>query len=215
MTPKTSRIEHIDFGDHRRSRAVFASRQTPPCEIVSALAWPYQPDAVISVCGGAGLFPPRLAQPIAAILKCIASGLMGRHRALWVDGGTESGVMRLMGEVVHQLRNARPDPASADEAVVPLLTGFAPAPLITHPLATPNGAGRTPLDPNHQFFVLLEDATNWGDEVELVGAFLSHLRNGLEIPVATLVVNGGRITIKEVYHAVARGEVNPAIRRQR
>lgn len=61
------------------------------------------------------------------------------------------------------------------------------------------------LDPNHLYFVLIEDAEDWGDEVESMFEFLKYLGTDKQLPVINIVANGGRITIKEVFKAVEQG----------
>jgi len=213
MVGQTTRVGEIDFGGGRWSQVVFADTGTAAREILERLALVPRPRAAVSISGGAGQFPPRLAEPVRALLRCIALSLIERYDALLIDGGTEAGVMRILGEAV---RRAPADTAPREAGEwgasstgpagrsYPFLVGFAPEPLVAYPGAAGEPAGRVGLDPNHPYFVLIRDARQWGDEVEAMFALVEHLHDALELPILSLVVNGGRITLKEAYYATRR-----------
>lgn len=112
--------------------------------------------------------------------------------AVLVDGGTQAGVMALLGEAVA----ARGHP-------VPLI-GVAPAGRVTYP-GGPEPAeaeGAAPLDPNHSHF-LLAPSDDWGGETDWMFALAEALSEGA--PVVTVLVNGGDIAREEVWQSVRRG----------
>jgi len=110
--------------------------------------------------------------------------------ALIIDGGTQSGVMAMMGVAV-----ARSPGTSR-------LLGIAPEGKITHPEiagSTPISDG-APLEPNHSHFVLVESA-EWGGET---GKMLEVAR-AFNTPVVAILVNGGAIAADEALQSVRNG----------
>jgi hypothetical protein len=112
-----------------------------------------------------------------------------------VDGGTASGIMRIIGAA----RARRP-------AALPVLVGVAPARQVTYPgqAGPPDGPGpdRTQLDQNHSHFVLA-DSGEWGGETGLLMDLAAALADGRR-PVLALA-GGGTIAPAEVLVAVRRG----------
>jgi hypothetical protein len=142
------------------------------------------------VFGGAkGLDDSRKARLAELFIDAIAPAI-AETGALVVDGGTQSGVMAMMGE------------ALARDGRQSQLLGIAPAGKVTYPGGPTyaNTGDGTPLEPNHSHFVLVE-ADEWGDETDtmfkLAGAF--------NVAVATMLVNGGQIAGNEALQSVCNG----------
>ena len=110
--------------------------------------------------------------------------------ALIIDGGTQSGVMAIMGEAVAQ------HPGTCQ------LLGIAPKGKITHPEITGETAvsDGAPLEPNHSHFVLVESA-EWGGET---GKMLE-LAHTFNAPIVAILVNGGAIAADEALQSVRNG----------
>jgi len=107
--------------------------------------------------------------------------------ALVIDGGTQSGVMAMMGE------------AFARDGRVFQLLGIAPAGKVTYP-GSPSDASngdRALLEPNHSHFVLV-DSDEWGDET----GTMFKLARALNVSVATMLINGGKIAESEGLRSV-------------
>jgi hypothetical protein len=149
-----------------------------------------QPHGVIMVFGGAkGLDDSRKARLTELFSDAIAPAAAAVG-ALVIDGGTQSGVMAMMGEAV-----ARDGRRSH-------LLGIAPAGKITYP-GGPSEAGvadGAPLEPNHSHFVLVE-SEEWGGET----GTMFELAQALNVPVATMLINGGKITGGEALQSVRNG----------
>lgn len=108
-----------------------------------------------------------------------------------VDGGTEAGIMQLMGEAYHQTQCSFP------------LVGVAAQGTIVLPQDPSDATDeRAQLDPHHPFFLLVP-GQDWGDEAPWL-AKLAHCWAGAH-PSVTLVVNGGGITFQDVAESVALG----------
>jgi hypothetical protein len=102
--------------------------------------------------------------------------------AVVIDGGTDAGVMQLMGH-------------ARATATFPLI-GVAPYGKVNIPGQHQQG---TPLEPHHTHFVLVP-GTRWGDESQ----WLSHVASVLSDRTAslTLLVNGGEISWEDVAQSV-------------
>jgi len=104
-----------------------------------------------------------------------------------VDGGTDSGVMRFMGQA-----------RSAVEATFPLI-GVAAIGTVKLPGNSPLCSDAADLEPNHTHFVLVP-GSNWGDESPWIAYIAGLVSQGF--PSITVVINGGEITFRDVSNSV-------------
>jgi SLOG in TRPM, prokaryote len=111
-----------------------------------------------------------------------------RSGAVVVDGGTDRGVMRLLGR------------ARARRHSFPLL-GVVVAELVA-PTETGPEDDRCPLEPNHTH-ALLVPGKEWGDEVPWLARVATVLADGK--PSATVLVNGGEISYADAEASIAEG----------
>jgi hypothetical protein len=179
----------ITFDNGNRAVVITASRDANAKAILDPLGVP-SPRAVILLFGGAaGLNDSRKAR-LAALLADGVTTVAAEVGALIIDGGTQSGVMKIMGEALA----ARPGTCQ--------LLGVAPKGKVMHPeisgaSAVPDGA---PLEPNHSHFVLVE-SDEWGGEttkmLELASAF--------DAAIVAILVNGGTIAADEALQSVRNG----------
>lgn len=181
--------KEIAFDNGNRAIVVIASRDTDAQNILKALDLP-QPHSLIMVFGGAkGLDDSRKARLAQLFTDAIAPAA-AELGALIIDGGTQSGVMAMMGEAV------------ARDGRKCQLLGVAPTGKVTFPGSPGDAdiADPVPLEPNHSHFVLVE-GKDWGDEtgpmLELVRAF--------NAPTVAVLVNGGAIAADEALQSVRNG----------
>lgn len=104
-----------------------------------------------------------------------------------VDGGTDAGIMRLMGKARHEIGGTFP------------LIGVAAIHTVVLPDAAAPRPDAAPLEPHHSHFVLVP-GTNWGDESPWLSGLAKVLSEGFAS--VTLVVNGGEITFQDVQYSV-------------
>ena len=145
--------------------------------------------SVIMLMGGAGFMDKADDARLAALFTQGVALFAATHNALVIDGGTQFGVMELMGLGI-----------AAQSHKSPLL-GVAPARLVSYPGQSDNvqQKERVLLDSNHSHFVLV-DTDEWGGETatmyELAQLFSQHC------PSLALLVNGGAIALQEVLYNV-------------
>ena len=179
----------ITFDNGNHAVIVTAGRDTDAQTILKSLDIA-QPHALIMVFGGAkGLDDSRKARLAELFTDAIAPAAVDVG-ALVIDGGTQSGVMAMMGEALAR------DGRGCE------LLGIAPAGKVTYP-GVPSHANIgdcTPLEPNHSHFVLVE-SDEWGGETDM----MFKLAGALNVPVATTLINGGSIAGSEALQSVRNG----------
>jgi hypothetical protein len=137
---------------------------------------------VLILVGGADSINPSLSDRLKPLFEQAVVPAIERCGALVVDGGTDSGGMRLMGEA-----------RAAAGADFPLV-GVFPAGVSTE--------GHISLQPNHTHFVMVP-GNHWGDESTFVSGVASALAGGK--PSIVLLVGGGDVTRKDVAASQAAG----------
>jgi len=208
MIDEALEVRFLEFANGHRSRAVFARGETDPCRLIEALALGSTPRAVVSVSGGARRLPCELTESVARLFRVIARPLIEQFNVALIDGGTASGVMKLLGEAVRATVPGRltdGEPPSSLWPEPPLLIGFAPEPLVAYPGSNVDAPDMVSLDPNHPYHILIRDGRGWGDEGDAMFGVLFHLQDTHALPVVNLVINGGRATLMEAHRAARRG----------
>jgi truncated hemoglobin YjbI len=217
--PIDIRKELIRFPNNNVASAVFPLIEHHPDEIVAALNLrPFK--AVMLLIGGAANMDEK-AKPMLAQLfaRGIARAAIDAQ-AVIVDGGTQTGVMSLMGEAI----------AGRDDTTD--LVGVSPFGKIALPGIPEEG---TPLEPNHTHFVLVE-GYEWGSETSTMFGLVRSLssnkpkliseeppagklttvtagisllrpkkikpRDARPLPVVTILAGGGNIARNEVLQVV-------------
>lgn len=156
-----------------------------PCEVPAALAalGLEEPRPVVVMVGGAGGLDPADMDRLRALFESGLVPVMTRLGAAAIDGGTWSGVMRLLGEA-----------RSGAGAVFPLV-GVAAAGTVMLPGGPQLQDDTALLDPNHTHFVLVP-GDHWGAEAGWIARVATELAGGK--PSITVVVNGGEIVYSDV-----------------
>ena len=147
---------------------------------------------VLVVIGGASGLGGQAEQVAREVIQQVAVPAAVDSGAAIVDGGTDSGVMRLVGKAYAEAGSPTP------------LVGVAVRRLIRVPDGARTGVADDAADvePHHTHLVLVP-GTDWGDESRWLSAVAAHLSAGCG--AVTLVVNGGAITLSDVRHSVLAG----------
>lgn len=163
------------------------ARVSQPGELPAALAaldvGVHRP-VLVSVGGAGGMTSDHLAVVGRTLERVIPA--LDKWQAAIVDGGTDSGVMKVMGQLREAAGARFPLVGVAAEGTV-ILPGTT---------ARPDAAM---LEPHHTHVILVPGDT-WGDE----SPWLSHVATAIadRQPSATLVVNGGQITYDDIDHSL-------------
>ncbi len=179
----------VTFANGNSAVAIIAARDASAKAILDALEIA-SPRAVILLFGGAaGLDNSRKAQ-LATLFADGVAPVAAELGALIIDGGTQSGVMAMMGEAVAQ-----------SHTTVELL-GIAPKGKITNPeIAGPSKISQgASLEPNHSHFILVE-SNDWGGETQT----MLELARAFNAPIVAILVNGGTIAADEAVQSARNG----------
>lgn len=148
--------------------------------------------SVLVVVGGASNISEadflRIQRLFTEVLAPIAESL----GAYVVDGGTDAGIMQLMGEARTQI--------GAKFALI----GVTPESKVALPNQEEPTADLIPLEPNHTHFVLVP-GNNWGDESSWISRVATVLANNA--PSLTVLLNGGEITFEDAFSSVNIGRL--------
>lgn len=145
---------------------------------------------VLVLVGGAGGMDERDQEALVVVLRDAVVPALERHDATVVDGGTDSGVMRLIGR------------ARTNGAVAFPLVGVVAEGTVRVPGGGPVADDAVALEPHHTHVVLVP-GTAWGDESPWLADVADAVASGR--PSLTVVVNGGEITYDDVARSIARG----------
>jgi SLOG in TRPM, prokaryote len=179
----------ITFENGNRAVVITAPHDASAKAILDALEIA-SPSAVILLFGGAAGMDDSRKAHLATLFAGGVTPVADELGALIIDGGTQSGVMAIVGEAVARRRGTC------------RLLGIAPKGKIMHPevavaAAVSDGA---PLEPNHSHFVLVESA-EWGGET---GKMLE-LARAFNAPIVAILVNGGALAANEALQTVRNG----------
>jgi hypothetical protein len=137
---------------------------------------------LVCVGGAAGVAEDEMAA-LADLLTAHVIPLVDEMSVTIVDGGTDAGVMRLIGQ-------ARAATNGSFQ-----LVGVAAAGTVRVPDAPePPSNDAADLEPNHTHIVLVP-GDSWGDETPWLSAVAATIAS--DMPSATLVINGGAITLDD------------------
>jgi TRPM family ion channel/conflict system pore-forming effector with SLATT domain len=181
----------IRFPNDNRAVFVKASPDHDPSDLITALEIK-KPAMVLLLIGGADELHSGLNSRLLRLLDEGLGSIAVITDALIIDGGTEAGVMALMGKVVARRGHST------------RLLGIAPAGKVTYPGGPEEGSipGGARLDPNHSHFVLVE-GSEWSSGTETMFKLVGELAK--ESRVVVVLVNGGEETRDEVARCVEHG----------
>ncbi len=144
---------------------------------------------VIVLVGGAGGLTDSDLDRLRALFTDSLAPLAESLGAAMIDGGTDAGVMQLMGQ------------ARAAGAYHFPLIGVAVEAMVTWP-GLPERKDTAPLEPHHTHFVFVP-GSSWGDEAEWIPQVAKALTGASES--ATVLIDGGEVAWQDVLHSVRQG----------
>jgi hypothetical protein len=178
----------VDFPGGNRARVGRVDIGGDAASIVKVLKLP-KPRAVILLEGGAAGMSEEEIKRVRPLIAEGVARVAVEEGITVIDGGTQAGVMQMMGEG----RSVRGGEAP--------LIGVCPAELVTWPEG-PVGEELVPLEPNHSHFVLT-DGDDWGAERETTFALAEFLSK--DVPSRAVLANGGKSAKEEVLLNVRQG----------
>ncbi len=184
--------------------AAFACPQGSPASAVGAALAAIGltgPRPVLILVGGAANLDPKVAVRLRPLFRDLVP-VLDRLGAAVIDGGTDVGVMALMGEARQHGSGRFPLIGIAPRGRVNAPARFPPAGRDeTRVALDPPPAGRdetrVALDPHHSHFLLVP-GERWGDESPWLMAAAERLAGGRA--TLMLVAGGGEITRRDILH---------------
>lgn len=138
---------------------------------------------VLSCVGGAAGIAEHDLATLAELLRAQLIPAIEELAVTIVDGGTDSGIMRLIGQ-------ARAATRSSFQLIGVTASGTVRQPGSPEP----HSDDTAEIEPNHTHIVLVP-GESWGDETPWLSAVTETIAAGM--PSATLVINGGSITFND------------------
>ncbi len=176
-----SRPFAVIFSNQQVAYAVRVQRIHDLRTALESLHIPYPKPTLVLVGGASGISLENLKQ-IRHLFTEVLAPLAESLGLAIIDGGTDVGIMRLIGQARHQIAGTFP------------LIGVAARGTISLPHIAPFNSQSAPLEPYHSHFLLVLGA-RWGKESPWIARTASMLAEGK--PSATLLINGGEITWKD------------------
>ncbi|MEO0644713.1 MAG: hypothetical protein AAFZ17_00945 [Cyanobacteria bacterium J06650_10] len=152
-----------------------------------------QAQPTLVLVGGASNLSEATYQQLEAFFAQVLVPLAERLNLYVVDGGTDVGIMRLMGQA-----------RARSQATFPLI-GVAPHDLLDIPGSRSSAADAAPIEIHHTHCFTIP-GNQWGDESLWIASIASHLSQNK--PSVAVLINGGNVTWKD---AAANVEANRSI----
>jgi hypothetical protein len=180
----------LSFSSGHVAMAARVRRSADLTTMLQEIGLEFHRPALVLVGGASGITEDSFTK-LRSLFETVLAPLMEQLGVTVVDGGTDSGVMKLMGEAYHHISGSFP------------LVGVAAAGTVIFPDDdTAPSDDKALLEPHHSHFVLVPGAL-WGDEAPWIARVASTL--SANAPSVTVLVNGGRIAWQDVSSSVRAG----------
>lgn len=180
----------ISFSSRLSAQAIRIRRKSELSDSLRELGLVPSRSVIVLVGGAGGLMDRELDRLRPLFTESIAP-LAEETGAVVIDGGTDSGIMSLMGRA-----------RSISPYHFPLI-GIAVEKLVTWPNFTnssfdPPTNGQTALESHHTHFILVP-GSDWGEESVWISQIANMLAGSLQS--VTVLINGGDIAYQDVAHS--------------
>jgi len=183
------KVAKLTFPNGPTARAVKVHHSVDLSDALGKLGLSEPTPALVLVGGASGLGDTELDRLRPLFVEAVVPPLEVLGAAV-IDGGTNTGVMHLIGQA-----------RAETKATFPLI-GVAATGTVVLPGTSPPSPDAAQLEPHHTHFVLVP-GSEWGDESLWLSRVASTLAR--EVPSVTLLVNGGEIAWEDVSHSVEAG----------
>ncbi|PSN19681.1 hypothetical protein C7271_06050 [filamentous cyanobacterium CCP5] len=171
----------LTFDNRSTAQVIELAAIDQVAEALAVLDMPTPKAALVVVGGANGLTDDYLHKLERLFVEVICPFVESNHLAV-VDGGTDSGIMRLLGQARAKTRSTFP------------LLGVVVKEKTFLPGQPPTAEDAAPLEPNHTHFLLVP-GRSWGDESAWITQVADTVSRAL--PSATLLINGGSIALNQ------------------
>jgi hypothetical protein len=189
--PKEKTIFTIRFSENQYSPALRVNPEDDARKIIETFAL-ITPRPALFITGGASNMTDEDIQRTREIMNNGIAKFAEEHNITVIDGGTEAGVMQMIGEARKKHGYKFP------------LIGVAPYYKVSYPGAEPLPGADASLEDGHSHFVLV-NTPEWGGESETI-VRLTRAIADRQRPMIGVLINGGAIAERDVYYATAIGD---------
>lgn len=179
----------LEFGGGHSARVVRPRQFADLAAAITGLGL-CEPQPVLVVIGGAGGLDEGGKERLSVLFRQALVPVAVTGQAVVVDGGTDAGVMQLIGRARATGTSGFPLVGVAAENTV-MLPGDGAEP-----------GDRAPLEGNHSHFVLVP-GSSWGDESPWIARLATEIAGNA--PSGTVLINGGEIAFRDVAHSLEAG----------
>jgi hypothetical protein len=186
-----SQAFQIQFKNAHIAQAIKFTRRDHLSSALESLTFPptersHRP--VLVLVGGASGMTSDYLEQLSDFFTAVICPILEAHQGVVIDGGTDAGIMSLMGKSRQKTQSTFPLIGVAAQGTVCLPQQMPPARFADFAL----------LEPHHTHFVLVP-GTLWGDEAP----WIAEVANVLTVDRSvTLLVNGGKISWQDVSYSV-------------
>lgn len=192
--PDHNQIFSVQFPNGHTAQAIRVRQEDDPAAVLRMLGF-QRARPVIFISGGASKMSEEDKQRTREMINALVA-FADVHDIVVIDGGTESGIMKMIGDTRH-----------SGGYTFPLL-GVSPLGRVTYP-GYQNPNQQADLEDNHSHFVLV-DGEEWGDESRMI-VRLTQALCGKDKHAVGVLINGGKIAMQEVYLATSTTRRMPII----
>jgi hypothetical protein len=189
----TQHISRLEFSPEQSAEAMWVSPHLTTLQALNGYDFAL-PQPIMVIIGGAGLLDEHIQTVLEPFFNCVLAPLAQELGITVLDGGTDSGVIRMMGNaraVVHgdfRLSGVVPQ----GQARVSCFEGCA------------TSASTHNLEPNHTHFFLIP-GDSWGMESPWLADFATLIAG--EKPSLTILMNGGKASLKDLQANLKAGRL--------
>jgi hypothetical protein len=191
LDTSTSGIVDLTFPNGCNAQALWLSPQQTSPQALESLNLT-QPQPTLVVIGGAGLMSEDSLQRLKTIFQDVLAPLAQSLKLTVLDGGTDSGVIKMMGQARQAVGGHFP------------LIGVVPQGKVQlpGPLTLSDEASRHDLEPHHTCFFLIP-GEDWGSESSWLAEFASLIATNQRS--LTILINGGKIALTDLAANLSTG----------
>ncbi|NIR53054.1 hypothetical protein GWO43_30890 [candidate division KSB1 bacterium] len=179
----------IDFENGRRAKAVRVFQEADLPTAIQELGLT-SPVPTLVLIGGAGGITKADMQRLRPLFVDVLARLAADRELCIIDGGTDAGIMQLMGRARRETNGSFS------------LIGVAAQGTIELPQASSTDVEKARLEPNHSHFIVVP-GDNWGDESVWISRTADLLSKGM--PSCSVLINGGENARKDVTNSTKVG----------
>lgn len=181
----------IEFEEGHKAEAILLDPSAPADIVVHSLGLE-TPAPCIFISGGASNMSPEDMERTRVIMDEGIAKFAAENGITIIDGGTEAGVMQMIGEARRKHHYSFP------------LIGVAPEGKIKYP-GKYNPNSEAELENNHSHFVLV-NSDEWGGESEMIVNLTRRISGTGQHQALGILINGGKIAQQDIYLATAKGD---------